>query len=151
MKKIEFRGVLEIVAALGVIVSLVYVGIELQQNTLASRATTAQAIVDSSRNFLLDIAMNDEFDRVRRVGQADLSQLNEAEANRFSTYSRGNWLYFQNVWVQWTLGVVDDRIWRSMAAVICQIQALPGNREEWKKHKVILDPEFVDLVDRCTD
>ncbi len=99
MKKIEFRGVSEIVAALGVIISLVYVGIELQQNTIASRATTAQAIVDSSRNFLLDIAMNDEFDRVRRVGQADLSQLNEAEANRFSTYSRGNWLYFQNVWV----------------------------------------------------
>ena len=151
MKKIEFRGVSEIVAALGVIVSLVYVGIELQQNTIASRATTAQAIVDSSRNFLLDIAMNDEFNRILRVGQADLSQLNEAEANRFSMYSRGNWAYFQNVWVQWTLGVVDDRIWNTIAAIICQIQASPGNREEWKKHKVILDPEFVDLVDRCTD
>jgi hypothetical protein len=152
MKKMDVSGLAqlaEIVAAIGVIVSLIYVGIELQQNTIAARATTAQAIIDSSRNFLMDIAMNEEMSQIRMLGQEDRSQLNEVELHKFGIYSRGNWLYFQNVWVQWSLGVVDDRIWHTVSGIICEIQAWPGNREEWQEHKGILDPAFVAIVDRC--
>ena len=137
-------------ANIGVILGLLLLVVEIRQNTTASRAQTAQAIIDSSRNFLVGIAMDDDFARIRQAGQSDIASLSDSDAYRFTAYSRGNWLYFQNVWIQWTLGVVDDRIWWTFKEIICEIQSRPGNLEEWEKHRGVMDEEFVRIVDSCT-
>ena len=140
---------LTLAANVGVLLGLILLVVEIQQNTAASRAETSQAIIDSSRNFLVQIAMDEEFARIRDIRQSGETELSDMDAIRFSAYSRGNWLYFQNVWIQWTLGVVDDRIWRTMNAIICDIQREPGNLAEWANHRDVLDFEFVGIVDSC--
>lgn len=153
MERIDLSSlahIAEIVAAIGVIVSLIYVAIELRANTAAVRATTAQSITASSRDFLMDIALDEEFSRIRSLGQRDLSSLTDLEAERFTTYARGDWLYFQNMWIQWTLGAVDDRVWGSVERILCQFLDDPGNRADWPHHRDALDPEFVALVERCS-
>jgi hypothetical protein len=137
-------------ANIGVLLGLLLLVVEIRQNTAASRAQTAQAIIDSSRNFLVGIAMDDDFARIRQTGESDIAGLSDSDAYRFTAYSRGNWLYFQNVWIQWTLGVVDERIWWTLKEIICEIQSEPGNLEEWEKHRGVMDDEFVRIVDSCT-
>lgn len=137
-------------ANIGVLLGLLLLVVEIRQNTAASRAQTAQAIIDSSRNFLVGIAMDEDFAHIREVGESNLADLSELDASRFSANSRGNWAYFQNVWIQWTLGVVDDRIWWTISQIICEIQSRPGNLEEWEKHRGVMDPEFARIVDSCT-
>jgi hypothetical protein len=141
---------LTLAANIGVLVGLLLLVVEIRQNTAASQAQTAQAIIDSSRNFLVGIAMDEDFARIREAGQSDISSLSDSDAYRFAAYSRGNWLYFQNVWIQWTLGVVDDRIWWTIKEIICEIQSQPGNLEEWAQHRGVLNQEFVEIVDSCT-
>ena len=151
MDSTKLNSWLTLGANIGVILGLLLLVVEIRQNTAASRAQTAQAIIDSSRNFLVGIAMDEDFARIRAAGGQDASSLSDSDAYRFGAYSRGNWLYFQNVWIQWTLGVVDDRIWWTMREIICEIQSNPGNLQEWEKHRGVLDPEFVGIVDSCTD
>ena len=149
LKLSDLAQVAEIVAALGVIASLIYVGAELKANTAMVRAATVHAITTSSRDVLVDVALDEDFARIRQMGEADRSSLTEAEAFRFFQFSRQNWLYFQSVWIQHNLDVVDDRAWESYRRIFCGIISRPGNREEWPEHRPALDPDFVAEVEAC--
>lgn len=149
MESTKLNSWLTLAANIGVILGLLLLVVEIRQNTAASKAQTAQAIIDSSRDFLLEIAMDEEFALLRTTGHSNIEDLSDLDAIRFTAYSRGNWLYFQNVWVQWTLGVVDDRIWSTMHKIICDIQSDDGNVDEWNKHRMVMDEEFAVIVDSC--
>jgi hypothetical protein len=56
----ERRALLEVVSAAAVVASLVFVGLEIQQNTAAQRSQTRQAISDASSDFLLRLAEDEE-------------------------------------------------------------------------------------------
>lgn len=145
----EIAQVAEIVASLGVVISLIYVAAELRSNTAAVKAATVQSITNSSRDVLVTVAANEGLARIRQIGEADPSALTDAEAFRFFQFSRQNWLYFQNIWIQWDLGVVDDRAWSSFDRIICGIYSRPGNRKEWPEHAAALDAQFVKVVESC--
>ena len=149
MDSSKLNSWLTLAANIGVLLGLLLLVVEIRQNTAASKAQTAQAIIDSSRDFLVEIAMDEEFALLRETGHLDTEELSEVDAIRFTAYSRGNWLYFQNVWVQWTLGVVDDRIWTTMRKIICEMQSKPGYLKEWEKHRVVMDEGFAGIVDSC--
>jgi hypothetical protein len=78
-----------------------------------------------------------------------LSSLTEAEERRFFEIQNGNWLYFQNVWIQRILGVVDDRTWHTYSGIICNSLEPQGNREIWLRLQGLMDPELVSYVDEC--
>ena len=137
----------EIIAAVGVITSLVYVGFELSENTTAVRAGTSQAISDSSREFILDVILNEDLSRIRSLGSSDLSQLTDLEADRFSGLVLGNWIFFQNVWIQWTLGVVDDRVWKTYVGIFCTQLGSPGTRQAFERQKYVFDKEFTGAIE----
>ncbi len=50
----------EFVAATGVILSLVFVGFEIRQNTLAVRSSTLQALSDAHRDLVLESLLSQE-------------------------------------------------------------------------------------------
>ena len=145
----QVAQVAEIIAAIGVIVSLLFVGFEVRKNTSIVNASAVQAITTSSREVLLNVALDEDFARIRRLGEEDLSQLDEDEAYRFFQFNRQNWLYFQSVWIQVELGVMDERAWASYERIICRLIELPGNRADWSNHIDAMDPAFRDLVEAC--
>ncbi len=100
VKLSDVAPVAEIVGALGIVMSLIFVGVQIRENTAAARAAASQAIFDSSRGFLLDIALSDELSRIRRLGEADVSSLTPDEATRFGGLVLANWTFFENVWIQ---------------------------------------------------
>jgi hypothetical protein len=151
MNSTKLNSWLTLGANIGVIIGLILLVVEIRQNTSASQAQAAQAIIDSSRNFLVGIAMDEEFARLRAAAESSFSSLSESDAYRFTAYTRGNWLYFQNVWIQWDLGVVDDRIWWTVKEIICEIQSRPGNLKEWEKHRAVMDADFAKIVDSCAE
>ena len=136
----------EVVAAVGVVASLVYVGMELNENTAAVRAGTSQAIFDSSREFVLDVALSEDLSRIRSLGESDISQLTDLEADRFRGLVLGNWIYFQNVWIQWTLGVVDDRVWETYLRLFCTQLEDAGTRQAFEQQRFLFDTGFTGVI-----
>ena len=54
---------MKITAAVAVVVSLVFVGMEVRENTAAIQASTSQAVTGSSRDVLLNVALDEDFAR----------------------------------------------------------------------------------------
>ena len=148
----EMAQIAEIVAAVAVVCSLIYVGYELKKNTSAVRAASVQAITTGTRDSLLMIASDAELARIVRSGSVDRSALTNDESYRFSIFSRQRWLFFQGIWVQNNLDVLDESVWQSYEGVVCNlINANQGDREEWANHVDALHPEFVAWVEDCSN
>ena len=80
LKLTEFAQIAEIVAAVAVVVSLIYVGKEVQSNTSAVRGAAMQAIATTDADALMTIAADAELAEISRIGRQDPSQLSPADA-----------------------------------------------------------------------
>ena len=131
------------------VVSLVYVGRELQSNTAAVRAASMQAVATASAEGLQALALDSAMSSIRVRGDRDISSLTLEEAQRYENWSRQRWLSFQNVYFQHELGVFDSRVWGAYLNIICSVAAIPGEMAEWSTHRAALDEGFVRLVESC--
>ena len=151
MQADRFNRWIAIGANLAVLAGLVALIVELRTNTAAIRAAAVQESVSASREYLTNIALDEELSRIRLAGGSNYADLSELDAFRFRLHSRGNWLFHQSVWIQRKLGVIDERAWESRLRIICGSMAEPGWKQDWENHKPVLDPEFVKLAETCSD
>ena len=90
----------EIVGAIAIVISLIYVGQELRANTTAVKAASLQSITNSSSASMLSVVENGDFADIRLQGDQDPMRLSEVDRLRYILWQRQMWLHFQNVWAQ---------------------------------------------------
>ena len=151
MKNIKMGDILELVGAVAVLIGLVFVGLELRQNTAAMEAATLQNQTDASTGFLLLIASDPELSRIWLDSMDDSVEMNELDTLRFFWISRARWLRMQNAYLQWQRGSLNDEDWAFYHGIICT----PGTTgpvrlpQSWNGHRAALSPAFVEYVERC--
>ena len=140
----------EIVGAVAIVISLIYVGQELKSNTAAVQAASLQDITNATSTSVLTIAENGELADIRFRGDRDPESLTDVERLRYGLFHRQMWLQFQNVWTQWRLGTLDDGVWQGYKNVICDIVSEPRVKKWWRdRYARALSGDFVAVVESC--
>ena len=145
----ETAQLAEIVAAMAVIISLIYVGFQLKANTDAVRSASIQAITSTSIEVIGAQNADPELARIRRTGNEDFSALTADETYRYNILNRQIWLTFHNVYLQRNLGVTGGELWSTYERIICIDMLRPGVVATWSFHARVLDPGFVAMVEAC--
>ena len=145
----ELASIAEIIGAVAVVISLIYVAQSLRDNTAAVQSASVLELANASREGLLAIASDPDLARIRMEGDRDPGSLEEVDALRYFLFYRQLWISFQNAWVQWGLGAVEDEIWAGYNTGMCGIISVPGPSQEWPRHAPVLHPGFVRLVESC--
>jgi hypothetical protein len=145
----EVAQVAEVIAAVAVVFSLLYVGRELQSNTAAVRADAMRAVTERSATAVQTLAAQPDLARIKLVGDADPSALSEEESFQYFLWHRGFWLHMQNVLVQYQLDVFDAVVWEGYNNLICNTIAVPGQRSTWPSQRAELGRELVAVVESC--
>jgi len=147
----DLANIAQIIGAVAIVVSLIYVGRELKANTAAVEAASLQSITNSSSVSMLSVVENADLADIRMRGDADPEQLTGADRMRYVLYQRQMWLHFQNVWTQWKLGVIDDDVWGGYERVICDdLMSTPQRLQWWRDvHAAAMSTGFVRLVENC--
>ena len=98
------------IAALGVVLSLVFVGLEVRENTKAVRGSTIQAISDQGILGLLEGAADPEWVRVlARLGEgAKFGELNPEDQMRYNLRASATVRMMENRWRQTELGILGS-------------------------------------------
>jgi hypothetical protein len=123
----------QIISAIVVVASLVFVGIQLQQNTKAVRAASSQA--HSATYLAINTTItNDErgFARIWREGLGGLANLSEDDAVRFIVFTSGFFRFFEASRVQWQAGQLDDEHWHTIEQQAISFSAQPGIKSFWQ-------------------
>ena len=144
----QLANIAEISAVALVIVSLIYVGIQVKQNTIATEISTSHAFVDTFSATVLEISRGKEFTDIYWRGLGGLSNLQGSETAAFGAWTISTFRAWELFYYQWQAGVFDDRLWAGWKVQFCDLFGYPGIREIWSLRSHQFDEEFREYVDQ---
>jgi len=136
---------------IGVILSLLFVGLELRQNGQLARAEVRQGLADRNAQVLNSIAENPELARAwtqRWSPQAsDTVVLTPGEATQALFALLGMLRHVENVYLQYLEGVVDESVLNSYAFQNNTVFTFPKVQEAWPNLRPLFDARFVEAFE----
>ena len=137
----------EAVGAVAVLVSLVYLVIQLRQNTMSIRSSTYQSIVATAAACNQSVTQNKEIARLMRLGSRDPSLLDEDEQVQFSFLCLQFFDIFENLHLQYVHGVLDDAYWQPRLTAFLSLFDSPGFADRWSAYRLHYSSTYRELVE----
>jgi hypothetical protein len=147
----KLRAMVELVAAVAVLVGLIFVGLELRQNTDAVQAATLQSQTDASTEFLQLIAADADLARIVFQARGGGGQLSELDSFRNFMLVRARWIRIHNAYLQWQRGTLSEDDWKTIESRICgsDLDGPAPYSSTWEDHRSTLSDGFVSFVEDC--
>lgn len=139
---------LEVLGGLAVLIGLIFVGLELRQNTAAMQAATFQEMAHASSDQMVQIALNPEVRRVYMGGWENPDNLDADEREAFALLQSAFWFRMQNAYLQWQRGTLTDEDWLIYRKILCGSARSPGGSAYWPGFPS-LSSEFKALLESC--
>jgi len=141
----------EIIGAVGVIVSLIYLALQVRSNTRAMMAQSARDAVAAMRDFNKSMVEDAELARIFRLGTEGLSNLTEEERGRFGHILFNFFKTAEELHYQYIQETLDPEIWEGWKGIIALLSTSPGFREYWAMRSTFFTPAFRVEHDSWTD
>ncbi len=139
----------EIVAAVGVIVSLLYLASQVRGNSKQLRHASAQAVLDKLNGLIGQLAFTPGAGDVWTRGLSGLDALeDDEELVRFSSMLLQAFWAYEEVLHYRQAGLVEDWAWAHAKAPIEHFMRTPGFQEWWRLRQDWFGEAFREHVDR---
>jgi hypothetical protein len=133
----------QIVSAVAVIASLIFVGFQIRQNTLATRAqmrehimsdwmSTAQVLIENPKVFATGIAGAEE----------EYYALSNEDKFTFMTQAFLIFKHYENMFLQYQAGFLSDEIWAAWSTHPLMYFHQRGIQNWWKQRGMAFAPSF---------
>jgi len=143
----EFAWLGASMSGVGVVLSVIYVSIQIRNNTRAVRASAFQQVVNSFAAISFDIAKDKNLaDLYLRAGR-DFASLSEVERAQYSFILLSFLRRAENVFFQTEIRMLYTEHWPGIRNSIKAIMAAPGAQACWSEIKNRLNPEFRAFID----
>ena len=148
----------EFIGAIAVVISLIYLAIQIRQNTAqmrensqVSRLLLQENFVSGQEGFFRALLENDEMYRVWRIGSTTSEEISpEEDRERFGLILYGQMYRYH---VMYQVRAVEPLENDRCLVQIDRFAAMPAFRSWWTRHRpsFAFDSDFVDLVDNRID
>ena len=137
----------EVLGAVGVILTLVYLAVQIRQNTAMMTAQTVQASVDATQRVLLFRAENADIRAVLRKARDD-EKLNRDEFELLTAYLQATFMNFQARLQHNTRGVFDASVNESYEKILVDYLEAPYVQRWWAFAKALYGDAFREHCDQ---
>ena len=141
----------ELVAAIGVIVSLVYLAIQIRQGAASVRATMFITSSSNQAEMASQVVRDPELARIYRVGQRDFESLTEDDQIRFIIFFATLFRTYEQVFQQDRMGLLDAEIWEGRRDAMIRFLREPGVQSVWQRRRHAFSKSFRDFVDAAQE
>ena len=131
----------ELLAALGVVLSLTFVGLELRQNTVAVRAAARNELATGGRELLLFIANSPDIVQTLRLWRDPSVELTPNQEETAAYVVRALLRNLENVFLQVRAGIVDESALSSYG-IQSPILRSPRFPDQWRRERASFNPDF---------
>ena len=137
----------QIVAVIGIFASLIFVGLQVRQNTKAIKATSHHAITDSF-NAINNLILSDpKVARIMRLTLAGSEEFNEDERISSNYMLLANMRIFETLYYQYKNGTLDKQLFDAELKTLKWVVGLPGFLAWWPVNPISLSDEFRAFID----
>ncbi len=116
----------ELTAAVAVVISLIFVGLQIRDNTIASEAATHQASVAYDLDLLLNAGASPDTARVYRTYRDDPDSLDADEFLQGETLYIALFRHNENIYLQLQAGMLSDEVWATREPFVRRFVQTPG-------------------------
>jgi hypothetical protein len=143
----ELADIGQIIGGFAVVGSLIFVGLQIRQNTKSSRAATLQLNTDFWLNYMLTVA-DPKFRNIYAMGASGHDDLDQSQFGQFFLLCRASFMGLENQHYQYRYGLLDSGAYVGYQTTIReQVAAFPGIRAMWQLVRHAYGSHFVAFMD----
>jgi len=156
-----WRETAEVIGVLGVIGSLIFVGLEVRQSSVATRASTNAAVADSYRELAVLMASSPQLARAAAAAANGLDTLSPEDQIVLLGFYRALFHSWSNLHRQEANGTLDQAIYESLIRELTVYSAHAGSearsaellrrgqgvRWAWEHERYLFSEEFQEFMD----
>lgn len=135
----------EVLGAAGVIVTLIYLALQIRQNTQALRAASVDSMTSIANGIRTNLFSDPNVTAIYMRGLADIESLNDLERERFRLLMTNALWALWNAYAQAQLG--DSQSWDAQKPLLRRFLSQPGGDWYWQTYKKEFSKEFQKEVD----
>ncbi len=138
----------EIIGALAVFLTLVYLTTQIRQNTKAVQASAVDASISKVSSVRQSMYENAEVCGIYMRGLADPDDLDEESRTRFRLLMHNILLSISNVRSQTSFAGLSTSTWESQLVSLTRVATSPGGRWFWKEYRLEFEDTFREQIDK---
>ena len=123
----------EFVGALAVILSVLYLGTQIRQNTKAIRASSYQSITTHLADVNRSVVEDADVARLLEVGLTDPEQLSSHDLQRLGALIASRLRHYESIYFHYTEGLLEAGVWLAHLSVLSEMLANPGAAMIWRQ------------------
>ena len=136
----------ELIGAIAVVITLIFLTVQLKQNTRSIRASTRSQHTEAVSNSLATL-QNQDFASVMITGFHDQESLSAADKLRFGSFLLRLLRGWEDAYFHWRDGDYDEGAWRSNRAFMLDMLSISGVNDYFNTRKSWLDGRFVAYIE----
>jgi hypothetical protein len=138
----------QIVGALAVVISLIYLAREVRRNTRAARLASMRTMSDAYNRWAQQLTEHPHLRELYYRGIHDFESLEGADLAGFSSLMGPLFKVSEDAYHQHLEGHLDPRVWRGFEALMRDFNAYPGVQAWWRSRSHWFTEEFAKLINQ---
>jgi len=147
LKLSEWANVAEIVGAAAVIISLIYVGYQVNDNTSAIRSAAANDASVAMQSWYLEVGSNREASELWFNAMTSTEPLQIHDEFQFMMLMHAVLLGMQNSYLLSQEGTIDAEFRDGITTAIVAVKDLPGMGRYWRQRRGFFHSGFAEYID----
>ena len=144
----DLADIAEIAGAFAVVMSLLYVGIQVNDSASATRSAAANDANVAMQSWYLEIGSDQQTSENYYRGLMSEKPLSDEEEFQFLMMMHGSFLAYQNLFLLAEEGTIDPEHRESISLSINAGRRLPGMQRYWRQRRGYLHSGFVKWVEQ---
>jgi hypothetical protein len=132
----------EILGAVAVFCSLIYLAVQIRNQNQESQAASVHEVIEGYRTTIAALHQAEMAD-IWVKGIDDFDQMTESERLRFVVYLTTALRSFEDAYYQWRQGRLETDIWKGLLAPLVDVKSTVSFGRFWEIRKHHFRPEFV--------
>ncbi|GAB5480625.1 MAG: hypothetical protein Pars92KO_03820 [Parasphingorhabdus sp.] len=143
----DFYFISQIAAAVGIMASLIFVGLQVRQSTRQAKADAVQAVHDNLSAWYMSAADTPFKAEAGFKGLHGLGDLSGPQSIHVVTDLMALTSYLQSAFFKWRDGDLPDDLWHGWEKSLLSYLDSKGGKEFWELRKYNFTPDFTQYVE----
>ena len=144
---IELGSLGEFIGAMAVVISLIYLALQVRHNTRAVRSSMHQDMIESTLRIAESLSDNGDVSRIVIKAEEDYDNLTREERLRFEAYAERVFGNFESVFYSYRNSMIEEDLWESWESSYLDDISREAMRRVWQEERPLHLRDFMDFVD----
>ncbi len=136
-----------LLGAVGIVLSVVFLAMQIRRNTAATQSQTYQSACSALADFSATVGQDPALCRVWRIGLSTPQELDDNQYYQFAFLGISLFRRYENAFYQYHAGLIDDDFWSGHRNILSWHFHRPGIQHWWQGRRQTFSKAFCDYLE----